>query len=186
MKLPHKKFRLFTAMIVMAVCICCITGGQDAKQKKQSTPNEIPRSWNFAEIAKQAPPFGVDRQILEDDRPLRVESSLVLQVSDNNRNYTLSHLYRHPNSKDPKWHLSMGHVSGKKGTKYYPGLWLFRVKGFDKRPTNKDLYKALCFDEVNWSFQIEKGWKIVGCGVCEKSWQEAIGEKPTQYFKQSK
>jgi hypothetical protein len=24
--------------------------------------------------------------------------------------------------------------------------------------------------------------RFVGCGVCEKSWQEAIGEKPTRFF----
>jgi hypothetical protein len=66
--------------------------------------------------------------------------------------------------------------------KYYPGLWLFHATQFKKRPTNKKLYAALSFEEVDWTFRQEKGWKFVSCGVCEKSWQEVTGEKPTKFF----
>jgi len=155
----------------------------------KAVPNELPRSWSMEEICKAAPPYGGEGrvyvlawQIIEDDRPMRIESCLVLQVLENEKRYTLSHLYRHPDVKKPEWNLSMTHVSGEKGTKYYPGLWLFHAKGFKARPTNKDVYGALSMEDVNWRFELEKGWRFVGCGVCEKSWEEAIGEKPSRFF----
>jgi hypothetical protein len=106
----------------------------------------------------------------------------VLKVLDKNKDYRLAHLYRHPIDKEPKWRLSMTHVSGEKGTKYFPGLWIMHVTQFKAKPGNKDLYAALSNSEVAWRFTLEKGWKIVGCGVCEQSWQQAIGEKPTVFF----
>ena len=155
----------------------------------KAVPNELPRSWSIEEIGKESPPYGAEGrvyvlawQILEDDRPMRVESCLVLQIFEKEQEYTLSHLYRHPDAKKPEWQLSMTHVSGEKGTKYYPGLWLFHAKRFKARPTNKDIYRALSMEEVNWRFELEKGWRFVGCGVCEKSWEEAIGERPTRFF----
>jgi hypothetical protein len=78
----------------------------------------------------------------------------------------------------------MTHVTGKEGTKYFPGLWLFHSERFKARPTNKDLYAALGFEQVNWRFDLEKGWQFVGCGVCERNWLEAVGEKPTRFFGQ--
>jgi hypothetical protein len=61
-------------------------------------------------------------------------------------------------------------------------LWLFHAKRFKGRPSNKDIYGALSIEDVNWRFELEKGWRFVGCGVCEKSWDKAIGEKPSRFF----
>jgi hypothetical protein len=61
-------------------------------------------------------------------------------------------------------------------------MWFDHVTRFDKRPGNQELYAAFSYEGVNWSFERPKGWKIVSCGVCERTWQEAIGEKPTQFF----
>ena len=118
----------------------------------------------------------------EDERPLRVDSLLVLKVLEKNEGSHLAHLYRHPTDEQPEWQLAMTHVSGEKGTKYDPGLMLFHDKAFQKKPGNKELYAALSPEEVNWTFELEEGWKCVSCGVCEKNWQEAIGEKPTRPF----
>jgi hypothetical protein len=152
----------------------------------------LPAGWKLAEIEKEMPPYGADGKvyvlawkIAEDDRPLRVESCLVLKVlpgeSDEGR-WCLAHLYRHPLAKEPKWELSMTHVTGEPGTKYFPGLDIHHVERLKARPNNKAIYAALGFEQVNWQFTLEDDWKLVGCGVCEDAWQSAIGEKPTKFF----
>ncbi len=179
---------LFCGAVAAALFICASWPSAHAQEKP--VPNELPRNWTLEEIAKEMPPHGADGRvyvlawtITEDDRPLRVESCLVLKALDKNGGYCLAHLFRHPAEKEPKWQLSRTHVLGEEGTKYgVAGLWLLHSKRFDDRPGNKALYAALSFEEVNWSFELEKGWKFVSCGVCEKSWQEAIGEKPTKFF----
>ena len=160
--------------------------------QKPPVPNELPRSWSLEEIAKEAPPYGTQGrvyvlawQVIEDKRPLRVESCLILKVvkeDAGSSRWMLSHLYRHPMEKKPKWQLSMMHLSGEPGTPYFPGMWIMHGKGFKIKPTNKDIYASLLMEEVGWRFELEKGWSYVSCGVCEKSWQEAIGEKPTRFF----
>jgi hypothetical protein len=159
----------------------------------KTVPDALPRSWSLEEISKAAPPYGAEGRVyvlawtvVEDSRPLRVESCLVLKIlneeSENGR-WCLAHLYRHPVDQKAKWRLSLTHVSGEPGTKYFLGVDLFHAKRFDEKPGNKELYAALAFEEVNWNFELEKGWTVVGCGVCERSWQEAVGEKPTRFFK---
>jgi len=114
-----------------------------------------------------------------------VETCLVLkemsEESEEGR-WCLAMLYRHPLSKEPKWELSMTHVRGEPGTKYFPGLDIMHFERFKEKPNSKALYTALNFEQVNWKFELEKDWKLVGCGVCEDTWQTAIGEKPTKFF----
>jgi hypothetical protein len=179
-------FRSMSALAVLS--LWCATGLPASAQQKP-VPNELPRSWNLEEIAKETPPYSAGGRVyvlawkvVEDERPLRIESCLALRVLDKNPGYCLAHLYRHPAQKKPQWQIGMTHVTGKEGTKYFPGLDIHHVKRFKSRPTNKELYAALAFEEVNWSFELQEGWKLVGCGVCEKSWQEAIGEKPSRFF----
>jgi hypothetical protein len=173
---------------VVLLYLTCAAGSPASAQEKP-VPNELPRSWSLKEIAKETPPYRAEGRVyvlawkvVEDERPLRVESCLALRVLDENKSYCLAHLYRHPAQKKPQWQLGMTHVTGKEGTKYFPGLDIMHVKRFKSRPSNKELYAALAFEEVNWSFEFPEGWKLVGCGVCEKSWQEAIGEKPSRFF----
>ena len=175
---------------VLAASLVAVTTQSSAFPQAKTVPNELPRSWNLDDIAKATPPYGTKDpvyvlawKVMQDERPLRVESCLVLKVFDKNEGYCLAHLYRHPTVEKPEWQLSMIHAMGGKGTTFYPaGSWLFHSERFKKKPGNKELYAALSFGKVNWSFEQEKGWKFVSCGVCEKSWQEAIGEKPTQFF----
>jgi hypothetical protein len=160
--------------------------------QRRTVPNELPRSWSLDEIAKEAPPYRAEGRVyvlawkvVEDDRPLRIESCLVLKVLDGESDtgrWCLAHLYRHPADAKPEWKLSFTHVSGKRGTKYFPGLDLLHVKRFKEKPGNKEVYGALGFEEVNWTFELAKRWKVIGCGICERSWKDAVGEKPTRFF----
>ncbi|WP_020472832.1 hypothetical protein [Zavarzinella formosa] len=172
------------AVLLLMTVAACPAGEPLAKP----APNELPRSWSLEEIDKQMPGPRGDRvyvlawKIVEDDRPLRVESCLAIRVFDKNEGYGLWHLWRHPADKNLKWQVAYTHVTGEKNTKYFPGLDLLHAKQFKNRPGNKELYASLTFEEVNWSFELEKDWKVVGCGVCEKSWEEVIGEKPAKFF----
>jgi hypothetical protein len=177
-----------SAAAVVVLLVSCAAWSPAAPEEKP-VPNELPRSWSLEEIAKETPPYRTKGRVyvlawkvVEDERPLRVESCLALRVLDKNEGYCLVHLYRHPAQKKPDWQVGMTHVTGKEGTKYFPGLDIMHIKRFKSRPTNKELYVALSFEKVNWSFEFQEGWKLVSCGVCEKSWLEAIGEKPNHFF----
>lgn len=179
--------RTIAAVVLLALCAASVT----AAPRQKPVSNEPPRSWDLDEIARETPTFAGGRVYVlawtimedEDDRRLRVESCLVMRVLDKKEGYCLAHLYRHPNNKKPQWELSMTHVMGAKGTKDYPGQWYIHTKCFEKRPGNKEVYGSLSFEEVDWTFECEKGCKLVDCGVCEKTWREVIGERPTRFFR---
>ena len=134
------------------------------RSEKAEAPasNELPRSWSLEEIARATPPYGVADpvyvlawEVIEDERPLRVERCLVLKVLEEDDQYgrwCLAHLCRRPDDEKPEWRLSTIHVLGEKGTKYWPGLWISRAKRFKQKPTNKELYAALPSEDVGWSF----------------------------------
>jgi hypothetical protein len=188
---PLTPFWHIDAFLLVGVCAFCAAVPAHDKPPKP-VPNELPRSWSLDEIAKATPPSGADGKVYvlawavrQDERPFRVESCLVMRVldkDDGSGRWCLAHLYRHPAAKDPQWQVSTIHVTGGKGTKYYPGLWIRQAMRFKERPGNKALYAGLVTEDVEWSFENDKGWKFVGCLVCEQSWQEAIGEKPTRFF----
>jgi hypothetical protein len=166
-----------------------LAAGSAAGAAPKAASCGYPRSWKLAEIAAALSPLDPkDRtyvlawKVVEDDRPLRIESCLVLKVLDRGEGYMLGNLYRHPDDKKPEWNLAMTHVSFKEGTDGYPGLMYTHFQRFDARPRNDELYAALRFEEVNWKFEIEEGWKVLGCGVCNASWLEALGEEPTRFF----
>ena len=177
--------------IVTAFAVAYIPGSPVASDEKP-VPNELPRSWSLGEVARKTPPYGAEGRVyvlawkvVEDDRPLRVESCLVLKVlaaESRLGRWCLAHLYRHPAMDKPEWKLAYIDAAGKPGTKYFPSLELHHVAWFNERPGNKEVYAVLGLEDVNWTFELEKGWRLVGCGVCERSWQEAFGEKPTRFF----
>jgi len=150
-------------------------------------PSELPRSWSLEEIALQAPPlvpaervYALAWSIIEDERPLRVESCLVLKVFADGR-HSFVHLYRRPDQPEAGWQIAMTHVAGDEPATR-PGRWVHHTKLFDKRPTNREVYAALKPAELDWKFDLENSWRFVGCGVCEQSWLAALGEKPTRFF----
>jgi hypothetical protein len=159
--------------------------------KVEPIPNELPRSWSLEEIAEATPPCATKShvyvlawKVMEDDRPLRVESCLALRVldeDDGDGRWCLAHLYRHPSDKRPEWRLSSSHLrGGKKAGKF--GLWISHYKCFKVRPTNKVIYASFSSEELNWSFKQPEGYGFVSCAVCEKNWEAVVGEKPTRFF----
>jgi hypothetical protein len=154
----------------------------------------LPRSFDVKKIEEDAPNSGVPGSFYVlcwhtsawtyEGKEYRQESCLALRVfgKDKPERWDLYHLYRRPFDKDPSWHLSMRHATG--GEAGPTGRWYFDFKVFKSHPGNKEIYDSLSSSStgVNWRF--ERGDNCVGCGVCEKSWQEAISEKPTRFFPQ--
>jgi hypothetical protein len=147
--------------------------------------NELPTSWRLDEIRKAASAdpdcraYVLAWKAVQDERPLRVETCLVLTVHSNDDGspyWRLSHLYRHPLAKKPEWELSMTHVFDRNG-----GLWFIHCAAL-RKPSNKEIYASLDFANANWSFAHEKGWEVLDCRVCEKTWRQVVGEKPTKFF----
>jgi hypothetical protein len=152
----------------------------------------LPLSWDVKQIEKDAPNSVVPGRFYVlawrasawtyMGKECRQESCLALRVfgkSEPDR-WDIYHLYREPLEKDPRWHISMHHATG--GEAGPTGMWYLHTKVFKSRPGNKEIYDSLSMSStgVNWRF--ERGDNCVGCGVCEKNWQEAIGEKPTRFF----
>lgn len=159
---------------------------------EDTVPNELPRSWDIKEIEKAAPPYGDgggDRvfvlawKIIEDDRPLRVETCLVLKelgAESKTGRWCLSHLYRHPLDKDNTWRLPPIWVSPPPPLGPEKAVAIDHLKRFKEKPGNKLIYDSL--KEVQWSFTLDDDWKLVSCGVCERAWEASIGEKPSRFF----
>jgi hypothetical protein len=151
---------------------------------------ELPRTWELGEIADATPPYKTEGkvyvlawQVREDDRPLRVESCLVLKVLEEPRehgHWSLAHLYRHPFGRDNVWTLPPLWVSPPPPLGPAEPVAIDHMKRFKSRPTNKDIYDSL--KDVQWRFDLEPGWRWVGCAVCERNWEAAIDEKPTRFF----
>jgi hypothetical protein len=161
--------------------------GLIANNPQWVVPNELPRNWSIADIAAAANPPGDGRvyvlawQIRQDNRPLRVESSLAVKVLGDEKKYIITHLFRHPDTKDSKWQESMLHATG--GSAGPTGTWYYHTKLFEGRPGNKELYAALKSPEdLHWRWEPDPGWQLIGCGVCEASWQVITKEKPTRFF----
>jgi hypothetical protein len=183
-----RRFLPITALLLSLACV----GSSGGEPKEKLVPNELPRSWRFREIAKATPPSGAGGRvfvlawsIMQDDRPVRAENSLTLRVmdrDDGHGRWCLAHLYRDHTAAKPQWQLAYSHIFGEEGTKYPLGRWVHRSKRFKKKPSNLDIYGSFAVTEVGWRFEPPQGLKFVSCAVCEKSWEAAIGEKPTQFF----
>jgi hypothetical protein len=182
-------FRTWISMLVVlffGTATAFVTEGY-AAEPPPAVPNELPRSWSLEEIALQVPPldspgrvYALAWSIVEDERPVRVESCLALKVFADGR-HSFAHLYRRPDQPESGWQIAMTHFAGDTPATR-PGLWVHHTKLFDARPTNRQLYAALGVKELDWQFEPEASWRIVGCGVCEQSWLAALGEKPTRFF----
>lgn len=110
------------------------------------------------------------------------ETCLALRViqEGESRHGSLYHLYREPHAEDPRWRLSFHHALG--GEAGPTGTWYIHEVEFTTRPGNKEIYDSLGYSSNGVGWRFERGEHCIGCGVCEKSWQEAIGERPTRFF----
>ncbi len=200
MRRHHQKWLALAMVILLAaigLSLFLFTMPQEPANPggEELVQDELPSSWSLREIAEETPPGGYGTggvyilawRTPEDDPSGLHGSCLVMRVlprDDGYGRWSLAHLYRDSHHKDAKWRLSMTHVTGRPGTKYFPGLWLHHCKRFKERPTNKDLYAA-CEDieGVNWHFESDKESVRIKGGVCERNWQKVIGEKPARFFK---
>src|SRR5688500_1530929 len=99
-------------------------------------PDEVPTAWRMDEIKEAVGDPDCRAHVLawkvkQDERPLRVESCLVLTVHarrDGSSYWGLTHLYRHPLAEKPEWQQSMCHVADRNG-----GLWFIHRTTFRKR-----------------------------------------------------
>jgi hypothetical protein len=154
----------------------------------RSASSELPPSWNVKQIEKEVPNNGAGRfyvlawyasEWTYMGKKYRADKCLVMRVLDKSESgrWRLYGLYRGDSDGDFRWRLSMHHAIG--GEAGPTGMWYFHYKHFKTRPTNKDIYDALSWT-VLWEFRGDEN--CVGCGVCEKNWETAIGEKPTRFF----
>jgi len=149
----------------------------------------VPQSWDFWAIS-DATTGGpgivyVLAWSISEYEGHRGESCLTMRVLENDNGYgrwCASHLYFDRSDGDHKWRESMVHVTRRYETIGFLGRRIWNSKDFKERPGNTELYSAMGVEELNWSFRNEHGEKFVSCGVCEKSWLEVTGEKPTRFF----
>lgn len=148
----------------------------------------LPPSWNPGELTAKAWPDGHGRvfilawRIMEDKRTVHIEECLVLKTLDGGSVFQLTHLARTSLDANPQWHVAMTHVAPPHG-RHELGMTLYHTARFKDRPTSQEIYAALAEPRVNWSFEVEPGWKVLGAEVCESSWLEALGEKPTRFYR---
>jgi hypothetical protein len=183
-----------TSLLLLGVVLGSFNSSPIQSQNRDA--DGLPPSWDVKQIEKDAPNSGVPGRFYVlawhasswtyMGKEYRGERCLTLRVfgKDKPVRWDLNHLSRAPLDKDPRWYLSFHHELG--GEAGPTGQWYFHYKVFKARPGNKEIYDSLSMSStgVNWSF--ERGDDCVGCGVCEKSWQEATGEKPTRFFPESR
>lgn len=180
-----RRLRLL-AMVLLVLCAGRLRADAPAEV---TFPNELPRSWVLRDIARVAPPFAFGKvhvlawSSVEDHRPLRVDSCLVLKEAETDQvdRWWLSHIYRHPLEKDNAWKLPPPWVAPPYPLGPKKAFGITYTKRFKNKPGNKDIYDSL--KGIKWSFLLSPDWNLVGCAVCEETWLAAIGEKPTRYFR---
>jgi hypothetical protein len=128
--------------------------GSSTAKSEESVTDDFPRSWNLRDIEKAVPPYGgagdhvyvLAWKIEEDERPFRVEASLVLKdigkPSERGR-WCLSHLYRHPRSEDKEWHLPPIWVSPPYPLGPKKAVTINYFKRFKDKPSNKEIYETI-------------------------------------------
>lgn len=176
----------------LVVSVILSSFGMSLARSQDREDEGLPRSWDIKNIEKGAPNSDAPGRFYVlawrasastyEGKEYRTESCLALRVfgMDKPERWDLYHLYRRPLDKDPRWRISMHHATG--GEAGPTGRWYFHYKVFKSRPGNKDIYDSLSSSSTGVSWNFERDDDCVGCGICEKSWQKAIGEKPTRFF----
>jgi hypothetical protein len=161
--------------------------------------SELPQDWKLEEIDKELakhdrgkgtgkiyPLAWIIEESTNNNKTHRIERCLLMKApAKEGETYFLANLQREPKSDEQRyqnWSIPFITVSTKRGT---PGSGLrYHYANFEKKPDNKTIYSFLKSQfNVNWNFEFSKDANVVGCMICEKSWEEVIGEKPTQFFK---
>lgn len=168
---------------------------QQNSEEKGNEDGAFPKDWSIEEIGKS-----VNLSAVADathvlawkrfggDGPLVVEYCLVLCRLDED-DWRLASLHRSPDIKESgQWELVMVHMGP--GYKGFPiGAWVWHIKRFEKRPSNKDIYDFM--DEHDWhlgsdddlDLGVDDDSKLLGGAVCKRTWEAVLKEKPTRDFK---
>jgi hypothetical protein len=177
--------------LIVVVGVILLSFASSPAHSQGREDDGLPRSWDVKLIEKDAPNSSVPGRFYVlawhasawtyKGKAYRVDSCLALRVfgKDKPERWDLYHLYRQPLDDDSRWNLSFHHVTVDADL---GGLWCLDAKDFKSRPGNKEIYDSLPASSTGIAWDFERGEDCVGCGVCEKSWQEAIGEKPTRFF----
>ena len=143
-------WRMVGALGVLLSTSALSLSGQASTQRPEGCG--LPAGWNRDAIVAQALPLGpgpafiLAWDIIEDERPVHLESALVLKALDKGA-YRLTHLYRRLDTD--------------------PGRMLFHSANFPHRPTTEELYAALAPDQVDWKFEADSGFKLLSSKVVE-------------------
>jgi hypothetical protein len=174
------------SLAVAVVALPMVCGPGPAGAFDPGPPDELPFGWNAAEIEGAAPPYHAGGQayvlawvVIEDDRPFRVESCLVLRVldrDDGHGQWSLAHVYRHPLLPRPAWRVGTAHQLDDD----FIGHWVWFCRRLPAGSGNAGVYAAL--SDVDWHFENRERWRVLGCRVCERNWEVAVGERPTRFF----
>jgi hypothetical protein len=179
------------SLIGAAFTLGSVTAVADAEEPNlTSQARELPDNWDLETIAKAIQ--GADAagrvyllawKIVETNRPLRIESCLVLKALDRpveQGAWVLAELFRHPlEDTRTEWRQNLTTFSLTDGG----GGSIESVFWFKEKPVNESVYDKLKSPIHSfWNLSFEKDMKIIGCCVCDSQWKEAIGESPTQFF----
>ncbi len=144
----------------------------------ESRKDRLPQSWSLNELAHAAMDDGevaaevriLIWQIMEDDRPLYVESAIVwFRLEDGC--WMLAKLYRHPREPHPPpvWQLAL----------VCDAPQIPRMD-FDHAPTNDEIYKFL--RDSWWEFAPAGGFRLLDASVCAGAWKTVTGQEPTKFY----
>ena len=188
------QFPTFHRFAAMTMVLAALTAWSPVLSQDKTVSNQISRLVRLDDIPTRAPPYGKEGvvhvlawKVMRGADGRRGEACLVMKVLEKDDGYgrwCLACLSRNPADKEPQWALTFAHLLGEKGSKHFLGRWVLHAKRFKDRPGNKEIYDSFSIEEVNWSFELQAGIGLVGCGVCEESWKAVIGEEPTRFFSQ--
>ncbi len=144
-------------------------------------PDPISAGWDTAAMVTPALQTGQIAEeyhllawtIIEDNRPLYVESALVWIRGKRGEEpfWMLAHVYRHPREESHAvgWSLSRVYDAPQIATKtfYYP-------------PTDLEIDAFL--KDTGWSFDANSGFRLLDRGLCTQAWKAVTGRPPRAYF----
>jgi hypothetical protein len=140
----------------------------------------VPPGWDVAVMAREVFDFAIQEgnilawKIEEDDRPLRIESAIILirHIPAGSSAglalgwpFILAHVYRHPQD-DNRWHVAMVTDVA------YTGM-----TQFVEQPTAAQL--ATFLEDTWWTFGArDQDYRLLGAGVCGEAWRALFGVEP--------
>ena len=155
------------------------------KPDRESGADTLPSSWTARSRRPAAGRGGrafyvLTWRVKEDDRPLRVESCLVLKdlgEDDGHGRWCLALLFRHPAAEDAAWRVPVNFPPPV--PKGQPVAAAPESSTLEDRPGNAGVCKFL--KQVRWQVTREEDWRLLGGAVRPRTWRADVGEKPPAF-----